>query len=270
MRVSGIPFVQGRNSYDDRDSLKFGIAIHNTSNDAPATGEAAYATRRVDGTSSHFYVDRLVVIQSLDTSVKAGHAGSREGNDNAVAVEIVGTNSKPRQWWLDNVCWDKLGVVLAQVVRQYGIAVRRASVAEMKTNPKVRAFYSHDDMRRAWGGTTHTDPGPAFCWDRLFEAVNTALGVGPVAAKDRTWQALDPYTLPVLRLGDNDDRFPGWNHIQRAQKLLDVAADGDYGPKTAQAVKALGFGNGRTIDLPVWVSLYGLSQNWPTPAAPPK
>ncbi|WP_433078838.1 N-acetylmuramoyl-L-alanine amidase [Dactylosporangium sp. CA-052675] len=178
MRVAGIAYVQGRNSYLDADGTKFGIAIHNTSNTAPADGEAAYATRRTDGVSSHFYCDGVKVIQSLDTSARAGHAGSSQGNQNAVAVEITGTNDKSRDWWLANVAWSQLGAVLAQVCRAYGIQVRRASVAEMQANPKVRAFYSHDDMRRAWGGTDHTDPGPAFPWDRLFSAVNAALSGG--------------------------------------------------------------------------------------------
>ena len=198
MKVTGIKFVQGRNSYKDSDGHKYGIAIHNTSNDASAADEASYATRRTDGVSSHFYVDKRQVIQSLDTSARAGHAGSSNGNQNAVAVEIVGTNGKSRQWWLDNVDWVELGKVLAAVCKTYGIAVRRASVAEMKKNPKVKAFYSHDDMRRAWGGTTHDDPGPNFPWDRLFAVVNAALHPVPLKPKP----APKPAPTPV----PDDDR----------------------------------------------------------------
>lgn len=174
MRIPGVPYVQGRNTYGT--STKYGIAIHNTSNDATAEGEASYATRRTDGTSAHLYVDNNSIIQSLDTSSRAGHAGSRTGNDHAVAVEITGVNGWTRAQWLERVAWDKLGAALAHVVRKYGIQVRRASVTEMKANPRVKAFYGHNDMRLAWGGTTHTDPGPAFPWDRLFSAVNAALG----------------------------------------------------------------------------------------------
>jgi N-acetyl-anhydromuramyl-L-alanine amidase AmpD len=176
MRVPGIPFVQGRNGYSDSDGRKYGIAIHNTSNDATAEGEASYATRRTDGTSSHFYVDADSIVQSLDTDVRAGHAGSRNGNDNAIAFEITGTNAKSRQWWLDNVAWSKLAQVCAVLCREYGIEPRRATVSEMVNNPKVRAFYGHDDMRRAWGGTTHTDPGGNFPWDHLFAEVKKAMG----------------------------------------------------------------------------------------------
>jgi N-acetyl-anhydromuramyl-L-alanine amidase AmpD len=181
MIVPGIPYVQGRNSYSDADGVKYGIAIHNTSNDASDTGEASYATWRPDGTSSHFYADADSVTQSLDTVRKAGHAGSTQGNENAIAVEITGGNGMSLDWWLANVAWSKLGQVLAAVIRHHwpdgSFQVRRASVAEMRANPKVKAFYGHDDMRLAWGGTTHTDPGGSFPWDRLFAAVNAALGI---------------------------------------------------------------------------------------------
>lgn len=186
MKVPGTRYVQGRNSYVDRDGLKFAIAIHNTSNDASDENEASYATRRTDGVSSHFYCDKDSVTQSLDTNARAGHAGSSNGNENAIAVEITGANGWSRATWLSSVAWGELGRVLAYVCRSYGIAVRRASVAEMKANPKVKAFYSHDDMRQAWGGTTHNDPGPNFPWDRLFQAVNQAMGNTPPPASGGT------------------------------------------------------------------------------------
>jgi N-acetyl-anhydromuramyl-L-alanine amidase AmpD len=179
MRIPGIPYVQGRNDYSDRDGLHYGIAIHNTSNDASDEAEASYAKRRTDGVSAHLYCDDDSVTQSLDLNARAGHAGSNIGNDVAIAVEITGANGWSRAQWLANVAWDKLGAALAWVIRNdpdfAGFQVRRASVEEMRRNPRVKAFYGHDDMRRAWGGTTHTDPGPNFPWDRLFGAVNQAL-----------------------------------------------------------------------------------------------
>lgn len=187
MIVPGVRFVQGRNDYPDGDGRKYGIAIHNTSNDASDEAEAAYATRRTDGISSHFYVDDDSVTQSLDTDRRAGHAGSREGNENAICFELTGANGKSRDWWLANIAWDELGGVIAYILTHDpdfdGFEVRRASVAQMKANPKVKAFYGHNDMRLAWGGTTHTDPGPNFPWDRLFAAVNAALE-GEMALSD--------------------------------------------------------------------------------------
>lgn len=173
MRVPGIPYVQGRNDNGSMDPS--GVAIHCTDNDAPAEGEAGYATRRTDGVGAHLYADHDSVVQSIDTGRRTGHAGSGNGNRNSIAVEITGRVSASRRWWLDNVAWDRLAAALAVVCRTHRIEPRRASVAEMRDNPRVRAFYGHDDMRQAWGGTTHTDPGPNFPWDHLLATVRRAL-----------------------------------------------------------------------------------------------
>ncbi len=205
MRVAGIPYVQGRNDYADGDARKYGIAIHNTSNDASDSGEASYARRRPDGTSSHFYVDGDSVTQSIDTHDRAGHAGSTHGNDHGIAVEITGANGWSRDRWLRSVAWDKLGAVLAKVIRHHwpdgSFKVRRATVAQMRANPKVKAFYGHDDMRRAWGGTDHTDPGKNFPWDRLLDAVNAALRAGaqPSTPKETDDMPLTDKDAPVIQ-----------------------------------------------------------------------
>lgn len=247
MKVPGIPYVQGRNDYTDNDGRKYGIAVHNTSNDASAEGEASYATRRTDGVSSHFYVDLDSVVQSLDTADKAGHAGSSNGNENAVAVEITGTNSKSRAWWLANVAWERLGYALAAVIKAHwpdgSFQARRASVAEMKANPRVKAFYSHDDMRQAWGGTTHTDPGPNFPWDRLFEAVNTALGgdddMGDVFCnKGESNNAVRRLQLALHRL---DPTL--WPEVNGVPQISGV-----YDAKTVGAVKRLLGGTGENYN----------------------
>lgn len=226
MIAPGVRFVRGRNDYSDRDGRKYGIAIHNTSNDASASGEASYATRRTDGISAHFYVDDREVIQSIDTKYRTGHAGSTLGNENAVSVEITGTNGKSRDWWIANVAWDQLGRVLAAVCREYDIEPRRASVAEMKANPKVRAFYSHDDMRRAWGGTTHTDPGPNFPWDHLFAAVKTHLA-GKTPAPKPVQQEDD---MPLTEADANTV----WN--AKAAEYVDERGDGARDVRTVKDI----------------------------------
>lgn len=182
--VPGINYVKGRNYTKDSKgnpvkTEKFGIAVHNTSNNASDEREASYATRRTDSVSSHFYMDDDSVTQSLDTDWRAWHSGSTNGNSYSISLEFTGGNGKSRSWWLANIAWDKVGEVLAKVIKHHwpdgSFAIRRASVDEMKRNAKVKAFYGHDDMRRAWGGTNHTDPGPNFPWDKLFEVVNKAL-----------------------------------------------------------------------------------------------
>jgi hypothetical protein len=64
-------------------------------------------------------------------------------------------------------------------------------------------------------------------------------------------------SIPQLKEGDNDTDFPGYNVIQRLQDLLGVEADGDWGPKTSAAIKARGFGNGKTLTEEAWRSIFG-------------
>lgn len=204
MRIPGVPYIQGRNSYDDKDDWKYGIAIHNTSNDASARNEAAYAQNRTDGVSAHLYVDKIEVIQSIDLLARTGHAGSSTGNENAISVEITGVNGWSRQTWIANVNWLLLGGALAWCCTQFGITVRRASVGEMQSNPKVKAFYSHDDMRRAWGGTDHTDPGGNFPWDILFDSVLDALGDRVAGGPDDSELEVDTMGMVFHRSGTGE------------------------------------------------------------------
>ena len=228
MKVTGLPFVEAKWSYGK--TPKYGIAIHNTSNDATAAQEASYASRRTDGTSCHFFVDKTQVIQVLDTAYKAGHAGSSTGNANAIAIEICGVNSWTRSQWVANVNFAKLGKTLASVIKAHwpdgSFKVARATISDMESNPRVKKFYSHDDMRRAWGGTSHTDPGPNFPWDVLFKSVNAALS--PTEAPEapsagRTLKLTSPYMT-----GDD---------VKICQRFVGVEEDGVYGPITAGGVK---------------------------------
>lgn len=74
---------------------------------------------------------------------------------------------------------------------------------------------------------------------------------------------LDGLRLPVVRYGESDDKFGGYDMIRRAQRLLKVADDGIYGDDTKNAVKRfLGdsyTGDGKKIDLSVWRQLMGLT-----------
>jgi peptidoglycan hydrolase-like protein with peptidoglycan-binding domain len=83
-----------------------------------------------------------------------------------------------------------------------------------------------------------------------------------IAMKPYThYEALEGLSLPVLHEGDTDPEHLGYHMVWRAQKAIgSVAVTGYYGPETSKAVKALGFGDGKTIDLDVWTNLYGLSR----------
>lgn len=146
------------------------IAVHNTSNDATVRDEISYSKWREDKTSTHYYADRTEIAQSLDTALCANHAGSAEGNHEAIAWELTGTNTKTRAWWLANLCWPLIAAQMAADCREFDIPPRLLTVTEMRAGV-LRGFVTHDLMRQAWGGTDHTDPGKNFPMDHLLALV---------------------------------------------------------------------------------------------------
>ncbi|MEV0267728.1 peptidoglycan recognition family protein [Hamadaea sp. NPDC050747] len=180
IRWDGPPGAYNSTSYPKRY-----VAIHNTSNDASDTAEANYAETRPDHISSHYYVDVDSITQSLRTEYGANHAGSTTGNRHAIAYEITGTNGKSRAWWLANVAWAVLARQIARDCRKWGIPARLLTVAQMRDG-KTKGIVTHDLMRQAWGGTTHTDPGPGFPIDHLLALVRAELE-DDMQADERQW-----------------------------------------------------------------------------------
>lgn len=171
-----IPFDGPPAEYGETSYRKRYVIIHNTSNDASDTTEADYAQRRTDGTSSHYYVDADSITQSLRTEYGANHVGSATGNRHGISYEITGANAKPRAWWMSNVAWPLLARQIARDCRKWSIRPALMSIEEMRDG-KSTGIATHDMARRAWGGTTHTDPGPNFPMDYLISLVQIELGV---------------------------------------------------------------------------------------------
>jgi N-acetyl-anhydromuramyl-L-alanine amidase AmpD len=235
--------------YTHAASKKKYIAIHNTSNDATAEEEASYAIHRTDShkTSTHFYVDKKEVIQSLDTTYQAWHAGSGIGNTYAVAIEFCGDNSKSREWWMANINWPAIIDVLYHVCADTGIARQHLSLDDMRAGFKT-GFVTHNDMRLAWGGTTHTDPGSNFPLDYLISEVNKKFdGI------------TDPISNPI---GKGDPLVTNWvtqkagskgRAVKTVQALLNtwgfgLDEDGDFGARTTAATKKFQSDHGLTSD----------------------
>lgn len=177
MLVPGVPFNGPPRGYTHIEYPKYYIAWHNTSNNASPQSEANYAKTRTDNVSSHFYADGGSIIQSLDTKWSAWHAGSSQGNQHGVALEMVGNNSDNATHWRGII--DRVAPAIAQVCRFHGIPVRFLTVQQAKTG--VHGFVTHDVMRQAWGGTTHTDPGPNFPQDYAVQKINQYLNPVPTS-----------------------------------------------------------------------------------------
>src|SRR5690554_2463042 len=143
------------------------ITIHCTQNTASAANEAAYAKRRTDSVSSHYYVDDREIVQSLDTDYVAFHVGSHIGNTHGISYEITGLVQWSRSRWMSSVAWDLLARQIRRDCAEHGITPRLLTVAQMREG-KLSGIITHNQARLAWGGTDHTDPGPNFPMDHLL------------------------------------------------------------------------------------------------------
>lgn len=195
-----------------------------------------------EGVASH-NCDRDSITQSLRTEYGANHAGSPTGNRYAISYEITGTNGKSRSWWLANVAWAVLARQMARDCRKWGIPPVLLTVAQMRDG-KTKGFVTHDLMRQAWGGTTHTDPGPNFPMDHLLALVRAELN-----GEDDDM----PYTLAQIQAAPwqylgrgiaNNDADPAGNMSTLAvldtiyRTTLEIAKRVDISPEELVGIQA--------------------------------
>ncbi|GAB3847297.1 hypothetical protein GCM10029963_28510 [Micromonospora andamanensis] len=260
----GVPFDGPPRGYSNSGSRKRYIAIHNTSNDASPKGEASYAKRRTDKVSSHFYADPKTVVQSLDTKFDAWHAGSTTGNRHAISWELTGGNSWSEAYWRTVI--DRIAPVLADVCREHEITPRWLTRDEARDG-KTTGFVTHDDMRRFWGGTTHTDPGPNFPRAYLIAAVKRELAgdapttvippvkptpapVKPAPSKpapSTDWTVKLIMALATLKRGSKGQKVKNLQGLANAHGAR-LAIDGDFGPLTERWVKVFQKSRGLKVD----------------------
>jgi hypothetical protein len=69
-------------------------------------------------------------------------------------------------------------------------------------------------------------------------------------------------TMPVLKEGDDDSKFGGYNMISRIQKIVGVTVDGNWGPKTTAAIASwcnVSTNTAKTMNENLWREVLGLS-----------
>jgi hypothetical protein len=99
--------------------------------------------------------------------------GNRPGNNRGINWELSGFARQTRAEWLDPfglAMFAQMAPYVEADAAKYGIPLERRTVAELKAfKPGVT---SHNDLRLAFGGTTHTDPGGQFPWDVFLATMN--------------------------------------------------------------------------------------------------
>lgn len=201
------------------------LAIHETSN----PGASAANHVRLYGSGTWQYAVQYVcdwtgtVYHCVPDDRKAWAVGN--GNSRCVNLEIChATNGDDFE-------------------RAYGTAVEFAAWYLGKRGWGMDRLISHDDARRMWGGTDHTDPIDYFreygkSWQQFCSDVQDALG-GTYTAKrapvdDSTQQRPDG----LLRKGDSNSAVHNLQSRLNALGYNCGAVDGIFGNRTRDAVRA--------------------------------
>lgn len=128
----------------------------------------------------------------------------------------------------------------------------------------VDRLLSHDDCRRKWGGTDHTDPIGYFkkygkTWEQFKAAVKAKLNSGTTPAPapapsvpSKPTTNANPYKMPNWNLSKGSTgegvKWLQWELKQRGYNLGSYGIDGDFGNMTDKAVRAFQRDSGLVVD----------------------
>jgi hypothetical protein len=184
------------------------------------------------GTSTTGIFDPIEGIRMLDEHTVPYHVGPN-GNGLATGDEHCGSvNLTKEQWLSDNgkAMLDRSARQAAQRAHWRGWSLsdcRWLSVSEV-AQKTVKGFCTHNDIRLALGGTTHSDPGPNFPYTWYMDRV-------------RFWYQ-NPEGEPPLQL-DAEDRAWITGELKRVGLRVAATALTGKGNTVVSASEAAGFAN---------------------------
>lgn len=130
---------------------------------------ARYFSNPSTRVSAHVSIDVSEVWRSVPSGRVAYTSGSDEGNTYGEHIEMVTYTAQ--DWDSEND--HRLLARTAQYVRErsseLGIPTRFLTVTELRDGRK--GITTHNQLRLAFGGTDHTDPGPDFPFRRFLDMV---------------------------------------------------------------------------------------------------
>lgn len=153
------------------------IVLHDM--EAPEKGDTAENIARYFATtdtraSAHYNVDNNSIVQSVREQDIAYHAPP---NLHSIGIEHAGYARQTREEWLDAYGQDMLRLsagLVAELVLKYNLPVQFLSPDDLRAGK--RGITTHHNVSRAFGQSSHTDPGPNFPvgWymDRVRELIN--------------------------------------------------------------------------------------------------
>lgn len=211
-----IQYVQAQGFNSGRpDGKPLWIVIHDmeaSETDTRAENTAAYFANPSDGrsVSSHYCADNNSVVQCVRLKDVAWTVGNRPGNNRGINWELAGFASQNRNQWLDQFgrdMFNRMAPLVRSDAAKYGIPLIKRTVNELKA--WIPGVTSHNDLRIAFGTTTHTDPGNNFPWDVFLETMNNEGNEGN-----------EMPTQILVRFSDAPTEFGGPTQVWLADRML--------------------------------------------------
>jgi hypothetical protein len=223
----GLPFVQAKGYASGRpDGPPLWIVVHDmeaSEYSGRAESTAVYFADPPDGrqVSSHYVVDNDSVIQCVDLDDVAWTVGNRPGNNRGINWELAGFARQTRAEWLDPfgvAMFARMAPIAAADMHRFNIPNRWCTIADLQA--RRPGLTTHNDLRIAFGVTTHTDPGPNFPRDYLQQVLAAALNpseeddMDPQVEHDLIWttngiaKGDNPIVIPTRTGGLPERRIP--------------------------------------------------------------
>ncbi|MEC0276801.1 peptidoglycan-binding protein [Peribacillus frigoritolerans] len=226
--IPGVPTLNYRNGKGKYE----GVVAHATAvNEQTADQIYNYFKGNYKNAWTHFAVDWTEIQQYSKTDYKCYGAG-RRANERFVHVELCqSTNKQKFQQSYNRYVW-----LLAKILRDKKLGVSRK-----------KSFWTHHDVTKTLGGTTHTDPdGYLKTWGITTEELMKDVAAcykkdsyRPFPSADNGyWDVSPDYGGKLIKSGSKDRA-----NVKRIQEALNKkgysvgTADGLFGPKTVAAVK---------------------------------
>jgi N-acetyl-anhydromuramyl-L-alanine amidase AmpD len=240
-------FVQARNYTRDRTSSIDVLVIHTMENAEKPDGAENIASWFAGSTapeaSAHYCIDANSIVQCVRDEDVAWHAPG--ANHDGLGFEHAGTAKQTGRDWQDDFSRAMLArsaELVAEKCAQYKIPPVWLYPPDLQAGR--RGITSHNNVSKAFGRSTHWDPGEGFNVQRYLRLVRKKLrerGQDVPPGND-----LKP-NPPTVGRGDS-----GWR-VKSVQRRLAYhgfdpgATDGDFGPQTEEAVKS--FQKSRDLDV---------------------
>jgi hypothetical protein len=110
-------------------------------------------------------------VRCVPLDCRAYHCG-HNGNDSYLGLELCGRANQTREQWLDAKSLPMLRMAarrFAELCKEFDFPAVYADYTAVRAQTK--GITTHLDISRAWGQTSHKDPGPGFPLADFIEAV---------------------------------------------------------------------------------------------------